>query len=193
MTKKTIYTLTGICCAIVLFAGCFPTGWHGDDPGPTYVTFDNIFPFTTSGKVWDYTDEDGNDFVITVRDTISDEGDLYYKVEFREVKLNMVQSDWFISEPSGIKYSERLKGRFQLFLPRRFLSRGGTFESDCQNIRYEIFKSLSLGGKTYRDVLKLSYTTAVLHGFDEVYFADNIGIVQMVDYGGRWPVYYSLN
>lgn len=195
MTKQTMKAIVVLGCGLFLFNGCFPTSWEGDENEmkPTYVTFMNIFPFTAAGRVWDYTDEDGNDFVITVRDTISDEGDLYYKVEFKEVKLNMIQSDWFINDGTGIRYSERLQGAFQLFLPKRFLRQGGYFESNCQNIHYKIFSSITLAGKTYKDVLKLSYSQAVLHGFDEIYFADNIGIIQMIDYDGRWPVYYSLD
>ncbi len=183
--------------SMIFMSGFNPNLWStgDDDPdtGPYYVTYDNIFPFTTAGKTWGYTDEDGNDFMISVIDTISDEDDLYYKVEFKEVKLNMIQDDWFIRDAEGIKYSDRLMGDFDLFLPKRFIRGGGSFQCNSQNINYEIISSLTLGTTTYTDVLKLSYTKAVLHGFDEIFFADNIGIIQMIDYDGRWPVYYTLD
>lgn len=184
--------------ALVWFMGCYPTqnSEYDKDQDITIVNskvrYNNIFPFGQSGKVWNYMDEDGNNFKISVIDTISDEADLYYKVEFREVKLDMVQDDWFINEQNVIKYNDRLNGTFDTFLPSSFLRSGGTFSCGSSNITYEILSSLTLGDKTYTDVLKLTYGTAVLHGFDEILFADNIGIIQMIDYDGRWPVYYTL-
>lgn len=177
--------------------GCYPThNTDYDDNGNTIVNskviYNNIFPFAQSGKVWDYKDEDGNDFKISVIDTISDDGDLYYKVEFREVKLDMVQDDWFIREQGSIKYNDKLNGEYSLFLPSSYLRGGGSFRCGTSTIDYEIVSSYIIGANTYNDVLKLSYSTAVLHGFDEIYFADNVGIIQMIDYDGRWPVYYSL-
>lgn len=196
---KSLFALTVI-VAVTFMTGCFPSNTvdydDGDGNGNTIinskVTYTNIFPFAQSGKTWEYKDEDGNDFKISVIDTISDDGDLYYKVEFREIKLDMVQDDWFISEQGSVKYNDKLNGEYSLFLPASYMRNGGTFNCGSSTIDYEIVSSFAIGTKTYTDVLKLTYSTAVLHGFDEIYFADNIGIIQMIDYDGRWPVYYSL-
>lgn len=196
--KLNLFILISI---ISIMTGCYPTQNSdfindGDGNNNTIinskVTYNNIFPFAQSGKIWDYRDEDGNDFRISVIDTISDDDDLYYKVEFREIKLDMVQDDWFIYEQGEIKYNDRLIGDFSLFLPSTFFRAGGSFNCGTSNIDYEILTSFTIGTTTYKDVLKLTYTNAVLHGFDEILFADNVGIIQMIDYDGRWPVYYSL-
>lgn len=188
-----------IACAMLYLTGCYPSqhsDYDNNNNGNTIinskVTYNNIFPFAQSGKVWDYKDEDGNDFKISVIDTISDDGDLYYKVEFKEMKLSMTQDDWFIMEQGNVKYNDKLNGEYSLFLPKTFLRNGGSFDCGSSSITYEVLSTYAIGTKTYSDVLKLSYQNAVLHGFDEVYFADNIGIIQMIDFDGRWPVYYSL-
>lgn len=183
----------------MIMSGCYPTNtWDEDDndvvnPVETTIRYSNIFPFAEAGRVWEYRDEDGNDFKISVVDTISDDEDLYYKVEFREVKLEMVQDDWFVKENGTIKYNDGLQGTFDQFLPSSFKRSGGSFSCGYENINYEILDSMTIGNNTYTDVLKLIYNTAVLHGFDEIYFADNIGIIRMIDEDGRWPVDYMLN
>ena len=178
-----------------LIIGCYTTSWENNNSPITVnnkIRYQNIFPLAESGKSWEYFDEDGNKFEINVIDTIYDESNLYHKVEFKEMKLAMVQNDWFIKEVDGIKYNNELKGIFNMFLPSTLYRNGGFFNCDTINIQYDILPSLIVGDTVFTDVLKLSYATAVLHGFDEIYFADNVGIIRMVDFDGRWPVDYKI-
>jgi hypothetical protein len=59
-------------------------------------------------------------------------------------------------------------------------------------VRYTVIDSLKQRGRLYTDVVKLEYDVPLLHGFDTLYFADGIGIIALVDNGGRWPIRYNL-
>jgi hypothetical protein len=42
-------------------------------------------------------------------------------------------------------------------------------------------------------VLHLHYSRPIIHGFDDIVLADSIGIVKLVDNGGRWPINYAID
>jgi hypothetical protein len=42
-------------------------------------------------------------------------------------------------------------------------------------------------------VLDARYNMPILHGFDEITFADSIGIVRLIDHTGRWPINYLID
>jgi hypothetical protein len=165
---------------------------HKDrSPGQT-VTFENLFPFEGPANKWEYADDDGNRFTIHVMDTISDEEELYYKVAFTEEKLDFVQDDWFLRKGGRIKFNTHLRGEFQTFLPSSFKKNGGWFYCHGSSIRYKVMDSMTIGEKTFENVLELEYNRSILHGFDRIVFADNIGIIRMVDEDGRWEIDYVL-
>lgn len=188
--------------SLMLFisVGCFyvpnDSGYYDDD-GSTYtyglVTYRNLFPFENGTNMWHYTDEDGNAFSISVVDTISDEQELYFKVAFVEEKIGDSQDDWFVRVGTAVEFNEHLRGEYLPFLPSSFSSNGGTFYSDGMGVRYTLFGVLTIGGKQFRDVVRLEYDTAVLHGFDRVYFSEGIGIIALADDDGRWPIEYVLD
>lgn len=171
---------------------CDPEEEERPAPRPQTVGYANLFPFENNRAWWRYTTEEGNEFVIEVVDTISDERDIYYKVSFTEAKLDKRQDDWFVREAGEITYGQTLRGTFQLFLPSSYCKTGGSFHSGSSRITYTLHDTFAVGGTVFHDVVELRYTTAILHGFDTIYFADGVGIVALVDEDGRWPIEYVL-
>jgi hypothetical protein len=45
----------------------------------------------------------------------------------------------------------------------------------------------------FHNVLQLHYSNPIIHGFDDVTLVDLIGIVQLVDNTGRWPISYAID
>jgi hypothetical protein len=119
--------------------------------------------------------------------------ELYFKVDFTEVKLNRSQNDWFMREGNAVYFNESLRGEYMNFLPSSFVRSRGTFYCDSAEISYTLLDTVTLHGKVFRDIVALDYTREILHGFDRVYFADGIGIVGMIDEDGRWPIEYVLD
>jgi len=181
----------------LLMTNCYgpidTTRYYYDDEQGQDGTVGNFFCFENEKNWWEYSDENGNRFSIKVIDTISDNNSLYYKVAFEEHKLKVSQDDWFVREKGQIRFNENLRGTFSLFLPAEFHYQSGEFISSGNTIDYSIYQSITIHDTTVKKVALLEYEQAILHGFDKIYFANNIGIVKMIDDDGRWPIRYSLD
>jgi hypothetical protein len=152
----------------------------------------SCFPFTDNSNWWRYTEAGGNTVSIMVIDTISDDNIRYYRVSFRENRVDTT-NDWFQQSSAGIFFSASLIGNYRLFLPAAIDSVSGTFTSGGATVRYSYFDSLSVNGINFNRVVKLSYSLPLLHGFSEIVFADSIGIVRLTDHTGRWPISYTID
>lgn len=151
-----------------------------------------FFPFQDNANRWHYTEAGGNQAAIYVTDTISDENVLYYKVSYMENRVDTT-NDWFLRTNSGIYFGQSLIGNYNLFLPAKIDSVSGSFISDGSMVRYTYYDSLTIGATCFHRVLDTRYSIPQLHGFDEVTFADSIGIVQLVDHTNRWPIQYIID
>jgi hypothetical protein len=150
------------------------------------------FPFQDNSNRWYYTESGGNTVAIFVTDTISDEGILYYRISFREARVDTTD-DWFKQSLSGIQFAQSLIGSYSLFLPSKIDSASGSFISAASSVRYSYYDSLTMRGTVFHKVLKFQYDRPILHGFDEITFADSIGIVELTDFNARWPVTYEID
>jgi hypothetical protein len=151
-----------------------------------------FFPVEDNTNAWYYTESGGNTVEILVTDTISDDGVLYYRVSFREQQVDTTD-DWFKRSPSGTYFAQSLIGTYNLFLPFKIDSVRGSFISSAATVDYTYCDSLVINGTVFRRVLDVVYDMPLFHGFDEIVFADSIGIVQLKDDHGRWPVTYHID
>lgn len=196
-------------CAAMLTGGCAmyydagensPTGpstpsdtGTGTNPGnPTSIgPLTRLFPCDHEGGYWRYYADNGNLLDIRVVDAITDEEYTYYKVVFSEENMDTTH-DWFLQGPSGVEFSSALQGDYSLFLKSPIRSKNGAFSSGGCSVSYIYYPAVTVGNVTYDDVVKCSYTDPILHGFDEIYFAEGVGIVALVDRGGRFDTEYAL-
>jgi hypothetical protein len=151
-----------------------------------------LFPFDDITNWWRYSDGEGNQLSIAVTDTISDDGVMYYRVAFREQRVDTTE-DWFTKSSQGIKYGLSLAGSYNTFLPARFDSARGSFLSSGQTVTYTFHDTLDIGAVSYVHAYSLQYTVPLLHKFEEIAFADSVGMVRFTDSSGRWPVVYALD
>jgi hypothetical protein len=151
-----------------------------------------FFPFEDNSNRWNYTESGGNTVVILVTDTISDDGITYFRVSFRENRVDTTD-DWFMRSVTGVYFGQSLTGKYGLFLPARLDSVSGTFESSGSTVVFDYYDSLSVNGVRYKNVVHLKYNNPIIHGFDEITLADSIGIVELVDHTGRWPINYAID
>jgi hypothetical protein len=150
-----------------------------------------LFPYDHEGSFWRYYADNGNLLDIRVVDAITDEEYTYYKVVFSEENMDTTH-DWFVQGPSGVEFSSALQGEYTLFLKSPVRRKNGTFSSGGCSVSYSYYPSVTVGGATYDDVVKCSYSDPILHGFDEIYFAEGLGIIALVDRGGRFDTEYGL-
>jgi len=174
-----------------------PTPYASPTPTPSpssrvSLAADMLFPFEDNTNWWRYTESGGNRVSIEVTDTISDENVLYYRVSFKENRVDTTD-DWFKRVSHQIMFAPSLIGSYSLFLPARIDSAKGSFISATGSVNYTYYDTLSAGGTLFRHVLVLDYATPILHGFNEIAFADSVGIVRLTDSHGRWPVEYAID
>jgi hypothetical protein len=151
-----------------------------------------FFPFENNSNIWNYTESGGNRVKIMVTDTISDDGVTYFRVSFRENRVDTTD-DWFMRSAKGIYFGQSLTGNYDLFLPHKVDSISGTFISAKLTVSYHCYDSLTVNGSMFYNVLALHYNYPIIHGFDSITLADSIGIVQLVDDNGRWPISYGID
>jgi len=155
-------------------------------------TLTGYFPFQDNSNAWWYSESGGNTVRILVTDTISDDGIVYFRVSFRENRVDTTD-DWFKQSAGGIYFGEALAGEYDLFLPATIDSISGGFTSGANNAAYAYHDSLTVNYFMHRHVLCLKYTAPLIHGFDEITLADSIGIVELIDHHGRWPISYHID
>jgi hypothetical protein len=189
---------------LILFCSCsvVVTGPEGSDttpdpdrkdrPKPVTRKTSGCFPFEDNTNRWYYTESGGNRVNILVTDTISDDGITYFRVSFREERVDTTD-DWFKRSASGIYFAQALIGNYDLFLPAKIDSARGGFISGASRVAYTFSDSLNIGGTPFRSVITLDYSAPILHGFTTIVFADSIGIVQLIDETGRWPITYRID
>jgi len=151
-----------------------------------------FFPFEDNSNNWHYTEPGGNTVTIVVTDTISDDGVTYFRVSFRENRVDTTD-DWFSRSSAGIYFGQSLTGAYDLFLPTAIDSRSGVFESGDSKVTYTLYDSLEINTSIFHDVVRLHYSQPIIHGFDDIVLADSIGIVSLVDDNGRWPINYVID
>jgi hypothetical protein len=150
------------------------------------------FPFQDNSNWWHYTETGNNTTTIHVTDTISDNGIMYYRVSFRENRVDTTD-DWFQQSRNGIYFGSSLVGSYSMFLPAKIDSAKGSFISAGLTVRYAYYDSLVISGILFHGVLDARYSNPLLHGFDEITFANSIGIIQLIDHTGRWPIVYTID
>lgn len=172
-----------------------------DDPWDTSTTHtsrnysintESYFPFENNTNWWKFSESSGNPCIIRIVDTISDDNVTYYRVSFMESRVDTTD-DWFKHSPGDILFGASLTGTYDRFLPSRIESQGGKYTCGSDMINYQYFDSVVVNGLTFKKVISLHYATPVIHGFDKILFAENIGIIMMQDLDGRWPVSYTLD
>jgi hypothetical protein len=195
--KKTmrINALCGLVLAAIILS-C--ENWSTVSPvdegqGPISLNTLGLFPFASITNKWWYTEGGGNRLFIEVLDTITDNNTMYFKVFFGEQHRDTT-TDWFRRSAVGTEYSPALTGQFDLFLPASFGQRSGSFSTAMSGtITYTYQDSVLANGKYIKKVMQLQYPKRTLHGFDELDFADSLGIISLIDRSGRFPVVYMLD
>ena len=199
--KKGVYTVVLMSCLMVSSCGVFVNGpidsEHTAGPGATRPQFSSfrtatLFPFDDNSNWWRYTESEGNRLAIDVTDTISDDHVLYYRISFQENRVDTTD-DWFQRSSSGIRFGGSLVGAYELFLPAKLDSAVGNFVSGRSIVEYHFYDSMQIGKIDYQNVLVLRYRIPIIHGFDEIIMADSVGIVQLTDEDGRWPLQYTID
>ena len=125
-------------------------------------------------------------------DTISDNKTLYFKVSFKENRVDTTD-DWFKRTAGGIMFGPSLVGTYDMFLPAEIDSVKGHFASGASSVDYTFHDSLHIGAAVFRKVLVLDYDMPILHGFTEIAFADSVGIIELNDSHERWPIDYTID
>jgi hypothetical protein len=176
-----------------LFCGCtLPSSTPSNEETPFSLSTMSLFPFQNISNWWHYTEQNGNVLAIAVIDTISDNGITYYKVSFKE-KNRDTTDDWFRSSAAGIQYSTHLIDTYETFLPAQLQGKNGSFKSATNTVNYSYLDTSRIGGTLFSRVVACKYPSLMLHGFNEIDFADSIGIVSMIDTTGRFPTVYTLD
>jgi hypothetical protein len=150
------------------------------------------FPFQDNSNAWWYTESGGNTVRILVTDTISDDGIIYFRVSFRENRVDTTD-DWFKQSAGKIYFGEALAGKYDLFLPDKIDSTSGGFTSGANDAAFAYHDSLAINDFVHHHVLCIKYATPLIHGFDEIALADSIGIIELIDHSGRWPISYHID
>jgi len=156
------------------------------------INTEYYFPFENNTNWWKFSEVSGNPCAIKIIDTISDDNITYYRVSFMENRVDTTD-DWFKRSSGDILFGTSLTGVYNRFLPSRIESRGGQYTCGTNVVNYEYFDSAVINSLTFKKVISLHYTTPAIHGFDNIMFAEKIGVVMMQDVDGRWPVSYVLD
>lgn len=183
--------------AAVLLQSCYVDVNKPDDEDTTLskpfsFQTSHLFPFNNTTNWWKYTESGGNHITVAVTDTISDDNTMYYRVIFQEANVDTT-TDWFKREAGNVLFGPSLVGTYDVFLPARFETKSGSFTVANKTVNFSFYDSVAISGTIYHNVLSLYYYTPVIHGFEEIVLADSIGIVQLKDNDGRWPVVYSID
>lgn len=186
MISKRLFSVL-LFLLILFVTGCFDTGF-----GPK-VTYTNLFPIEDESNIWYYSDADSNEMIISIKDTISDDGDVYVKIAITETKLNLTDEHWLLKTYDEMQYSSSLSGDFLTLYKKEFRENGGSYYINGDHVDYTVYNGLNVNGKAYGNVVRLVYPEGILDGFSELYFADGTGPIQLVDDRGRWPVTYMLD
>ncbi len=168
------------------------SGNNNSTGGKIIFKTDGLFPFEDNANWWHYTESGGNTVFIEVTDTISDDRILYFKVSFKENRVDTTD-DWFKRAASGIMFGPSLAGLYDLFLPSEIDSIKGHFNSGSSSVDYTYRDSVVIGTSVFRHVLVLDYDMPILHGFTEIAFADSVGIIELKDSNERWPINYTID
>jgi hypothetical protein len=169
------------------------TGNNNGGGGTTrHIASSSVFPYENTGNWWWYTAGNGNRLFISVQATITDGPDTYYKVVFAEQNIDTTE-DWFRNTSAGIEFNSSLQGEYSVFLPSSFGTTSGTFSCGGSTVSYSYQSSMNIGNKSVNDVIECRYSWSVLHGFDKIAFADSLGIVSLIDEGGRFDVQYLID
>jgi hypothetical protein len=165
-----------------------------EEETPKQISFKTttLFPFQNNTNWWKYSEAGGNSMTIEVTDTISDDNVLYYRVSFKEHRVDTTD-DWFQQSSAGTLFGPSLIGSYHLFLPARIDSESDTFSSNNSNVTYTWYESIKCDAGRFNNAVKLRYNHPIIHGFDEIILADSIGIVHLTDFDARWTVDYSLD
>jgi len=196
--KTVLYTLTLIyvwlMCLCTVMMDEPETAKPNDPPSNPRVArkIGGLFPFEDNSNAWYYTESGGNTVRILVTDTISDDGVIYYRVSFRENRVDTTD-DWFQRSTMGIYFGQSLAGKYNLFLPAKIDSVSGSFVSGGPMADYTYYDSLLVNGTLFHNVLRLRYDAPLIHGFDVLTLADSVGIVELIDHHGRWPISYEID
>ena len=204
--NRTLSLLVAAAVSLALFSSCEvmvngPDHDHDPDTNGTTTTQEpqrisfktaSLFPFRNNTNWWHYSEQGGNSLRIAVTDTISDDNVLYYRVSFQELRVDTTD-DWFQQTSRGTLFGPSLVGTYHQFLPARIDAATDTFTSNGRTVTYTWQESFTGGAGTFRNAVTLEYSSPIIHGFDEITLADSIGIVELIDYDGRWTVEYSLD
>ncbi len=208
--NRTSVLIAAASLSLALFSSCEVmvngTDFDDDDDRPTTTTTTtpttqpqrisfktaSLFPFRDNQNWWQYSEPGGNSLRIAVTDTISDDNILYYRVSFQELRVDTTD-DWFQQTSRGTLFGPSLIGTYHQFLPVKIDASTDTFTSNGRTVTYTWHESFSCSAGTFGDAVTLEYSSPIIHGFDEITLADSIGIVQLIDYDGRWTVEYTLD
>jgi hypothetical protein len=191
MTKRTFFRWILVLSTTALFLNCDVSDTSGG--GGLNLNTADLFPFQNNANWWKYSEPGGHTISISVLDTITDNQTTYFKVSFAE-KGRDTTDNWFRRSSSGTEYSPYLVGPYFVFLPPTFSSRQGSYALAANdNVSYAYVDSLLVNGKYRKEVMEVHFSAAKIHGFDEIDFANNLGIIRMVDNSGRFPVVYTLD
>ena len=202
--------IVAVCIMMVSVVSCTfliedPVSWNKSDrtdsdtvkppqkPVGRDVKTSMFFPFDNNTNWWMYSELGStNALQIKVTDTISDDNVLYYRVAFQEHRVDTTD-DWFKRVSGNIYFGTSLTGSYELFIPATLKSSGGTIGSGCSGTKYSFHDSVVIAGTKFYDVLVLYYQIPAIHGFEEIWLSDKIGIIQLKDNDGRWPVTYVVD
>lgn len=190
----TVMAVSCISCAVLVDGPQDTENTEGDTYIPLQRTIytGGYFPFENNMNWWMYTEDGGNLLSVRVTDTISDDHITYYRVSFQENRVDTTD-DWFKRSGGDILFGSSLTGVYRRFLPARLNLVNGHIESPDSNLCFGFYDSMVVKGRMYREILHVIFRTPLIHGFKEVWMADNVGIIMMEDNNGRWPVIYSLD
>jgi hypothetical protein len=194
MKTKTIISL----CFCIILSSCAVMINEPDENSAgihqqrIHLSTKNYFPFEKNGNWWKLSESSGNNLCIVVTDTISDDNITYYRISFREQRVDTTD-DWFKRTTGDILFDMSLTGSYKKFLPAYIDSINGSFNNGSSMVKYSYHDSLIVDSNMFRKVLVLSYSVPVIHGFDEITLADSFGIVKLKDFDGRWSINYTLD
>jgi hypothetical protein len=194
MKTKTIVSL----CICIILSSCAVMINDPDDDSAginqqrIHLSTKNYFPFENNSNWWRFSESSGNSLYIAVTDTISDDNITYYRISFREQKVD-TSDDWFKRTTGDIMFGMSLTGTYKKFLPAYIDSVNGSFDNGSNIVKYSYYDSLKVGNKMFHKVIVLSYSVPVIHGFDEITLADSLGIITLKDFDGRWSIDYTLD
>lgn len=194
MKTKTIISV----CTCIILSSCsvmindpeeYSVGIHQQQ---LHLSTKNYFSFENNSNWWKFSESAGNNLSIVVTDTISDDNVTYYRISFREQRVDTTD-DWFKRTAGDILFGLSLTGTYKKFLPAYIDSVNGSFNNGSNIVKYSYYDSLVVDNKMFRKVLVLSYSVPIIHGFDQITLADSFGIIQLKDFDGRWPINYTLD